>query len=169
VRFSSVSEGQRPARGLGIRIAVGILAALTLVLLTTALLFHATLSRLVERLQTTFVRADGCAGCRELPVGTAVARLGQPVAQVVQVAAAHGAERPLPMYLARGRGPVLDSLHAGRLAARMDPALTAAGYIPLIELVPLDSVRGRTVEAQLVISNGGSPVAVFGGPSTSRP
>jgi hypothetical protein len=167
VRASTIGDSPRHATRAGAKIAIGIVAALALILVSLAVLFYATMGQLVGVLQTAFTHGDGCAGCRTLPTGAAVARHGQPVAPVTQVAEPNGTGRPLPMYLSRGSGPILDSLLAGQLLARLDPLKTAAGYIPLIELVPPDSVSGRTVVARLVIAGSPGPVPVFEDPSVS--
>jgi hypothetical protein len=167
VRASSIGDTPRHTTTAGAKIVIGIVAALALILLSLGVLFYATLGQFVEVLQTAFTRGDGCAGCRALPTGTAVARHGRAVAQVTQVAEPNGTDRPLPMYLSRGSGPVLDSLLAGRLVARLDPSKTAAEYIPLIELVSPDSVSGRTIVARLVVADSPGPVPVFEDPSIS--
>jgi hypothetical protein len=108
-----------------------------------------------------------CNGCGPAPRGSAVRRADQTVGAIQQVAAPQ-AGRPLQMFLATASGaasgPVIDSVRAGQLAARLDQ--DPKEVVWAIDLVPRDSAGGALV-GRLVLG-AGAPIPVWGDP-TSRP
>jgi len=103
--------------------------------------------------------ADGCDGCRAAGAGAAVVRSGQRVARIRQVADP-GPGRPQPLFLAPASGPVLDSLRAGLLAARLEPIAHTGTWI--IAVVSPESVAGLRAAARLVLTPGEPGPPVYG-------
>ena len=121
---------------------------------------------LPRALVAAFERADGCAGCRAAH-GAYVMRGERVVSAIVQVAEARR-DRPLPLYLAPLPRAWVDSLRAGRLAAREATRRYVGGTL-VLDLVPPAVTRGRRVTARLVIAPGEASVPVYADGDPGRP
>jgi len=145
------AEIKQHAARIGSRVMLSGLAIAAAVWLLAAL---GSLLGLGTALERAFVRVDDCAGCRPLMGGT-VARGGQPVARLTQAADGDGARRPLPMLLASGAGPSLDSAVAGHLVGVVDRDAIHSSA-PVVELVAVDSTGPDRAIARLVVAGRGT-------------